>query len=36
MNEVTFFDTSHLSGPQTLALRLRSRLADPVPIPFQG
>lgn len=36
MNEVTFFDTSHLSGPQTLALRLRSRLAEPVPIPFEG
>ena len=36
MNEVTFFDTSGVSGPQTLALRLRSRLAEPVLLPFGG
>jgi hypothetical protein len=36
MNEVTFFDTHSLAGPQTLALRLRSRLAVPIDIPFQG
>ncbi|TFV62340.1 hypothetical protein E4P41_07560 [Geodermatophilus sp. DF01-2] len=36
VNEVTFFDTSRVSGPQTLALRLRSRLAEPVPLPFTG
>jgi hypothetical protein len=36
MNEVTFFDVSRVSGPQTLALRLRSRLGDPVPVPFGG
>ena len=36
MNEVTFFDTSHLAGPQTLQLRLRSRLAEPVSIAFEG
>ncbi len=35
MTEVTFFDTSGLSGSQTLALRLRSRLAEPVPVPFR-
>ena len=36
MNEVTFFDTRGVSGSQTLALRLRSRLADPIPLPFEG
>ena len=34
MNEVTYFDTSALRGPQTLWLRLRSRLAEPVPLSF--
>lgn len=36
MNEVTVFDTSALPGPQTLWLRLRSRLAEPVPLAFGG
>jgi hypothetical protein len=36
MHEVTYFDTSGLSGPQTLRLRLRSRLAEPVLLPFEG
>ena len=36
MNEVTYFDTRGLAGAQTLALRLRARLADPVGIPFSG
>lgn len=36
MNEVTYFDTSGVSGPQLLALRLRSRLAEPVLLPFGG
>ncbi|RBY84525.1 hypothetical protein [Blastococcus sp. TF02A-30] len=36
MNEVTFFDTTSLDGPQTLALRLRCRLAVPLDIPVGG
>ncbi len=36
MNEVTFFDTRAVDGSQTLALRLRSQLAVPVAIPFEG
>lgn len=36
MHEVTFFDTRAVTGTQTLALRLRSRLAEPVPVPFEG
>jgi hypothetical protein len=36
MNEVTYFDTSGLRGAQTLHLRLRSRLAVPVEVPFAG
>lgn len=36
MNEVTFFDTRQLEGPQTLALRLRSQLAVPLDVPFGG
>lgn len=36
MNEITFFDTRQLEGAQTLALRLRSRLADPLEVPFGG
>jgi hypothetical protein len=34
MHEVTYFDTRGLEGPQMLGLRLRCRLAEPVPIPF--
>ena len=36
MNEVTFFDTRAVDGPATLALRLRSQLAVPIAIPFEG
>jgi hypothetical protein len=36
MNEVTFFDTRSLSGPQTLSLRLRAQLGVPIPIDFGG
>ncbi|SFL25976.1 hypothetical protein [Geodermatophilus ruber] len=36
MVEVTFFDTRSVSGPQTLALRLRSRLAVALDIPVEG
>jgi len=36
MNEVTFFDTRTVQGTQMLALRLRSRLAGPVEVPFEG
>ncbi|RFU21287.1 hypothetical protein D0Z06_10895 [Geodermatophilus marinus] len=36
MNEVTYFDTRAVEGAQTLALRLRSRLATPVEVPVQG
>jgi hypothetical protein len=34
MNEVTYFDTRDLEGPQMLGLRLRCRLAEPIPIPY--
>lgn len=34
INEVTFFDTSRVTGAQLLTLRLRSALAEPVEIPF--
>ena len=36
MNEVTFFDTQDLVGPQTLRLRLRCMLAVPLDVPFAG
>jgi hypothetical protein len=36
MNEITFFDTRALTHAQTLALRLRSRLALPLDVPFGG
>lgn len=33
MNEVTYFDTNGIGGPQVLSLRLRSRLAEPIAVP---
>ena len=36
MNEVTYFDTGQVQGAQTLTLRLRSQLATPVLVPFDG
>jgi hypothetical protein len=36
MNEVAYFDTRRLEGPQTLALRLRSQLAVPLDVTFGG
>ena len=36
MNEITFFDTRLLEGAQVLALRLRSRLAVPLDVPYGG
>jgi hypothetical protein len=34
MNEVTYFDTRDLAGPQTLFLRLRCQLAGPLAVPI--
>ena len=36
MNEVTYFDTASLDRPQTLELRLRCRLPEPVEVSFGG
>jgi hypothetical protein len=36
MNEVTYFDTTSIGGPQVLSLRLRSQLAAPIALPVGG